>query len=75
MLEDTEAAVLLTQERLIEKLPDHNATIRCLDRDWGEIAGESQDNPVPVNHGGQSRLCHLHFGVDGDPQRGTDHAS
>ena len=48
MLEDTEAAVLLTQERLIEKLPDHNATIRCLDRDWGEIAGESQDNPVPL---------------------------
>ena len=48
MLEDTEAAVLLTQERLIEKLPDHNTTIRCLDRDWGEISGESQDNPVPL---------------------------
>ena len=33
MLEDSQAAVLLTQERLIEKLPPHGAQLVCLDKD------------------------------------------
>jgi nonribosomal peptide synthetase DhbF len=36
-LEDTAATVLLTQERLIERLPDHRARVICLDRDADRI--------------------------------------
>ena len=46
MLEDTQAAVLLTQERLIEKLPAHGAQLVCLDKDRKKIAAESDENPT-----------------------------
>ena len=48
MLEDSRGPVLITQSSLIERLPTHNATVLCLDRDWGEISSESQDNPLPL---------------------------
>lgn len=34
MLEDAQVQVLLTQKHLLEKLPDHQAKILCLDADW-----------------------------------------
>ena len=46
MLEDTEAAVLLTQERLVAGLPEHEARIVCLDSGWAAVAREKPDNPV-----------------------------
>jgi amino acid adenylation domain-containing protein len=48
MLEDSRAPVLITQSSLIERLPTRNATVFCLDRDWGEISTEEQDNPPPL---------------------------
>ncbi|HKC12581.1 MAG TPA: condensation domain-containing protein, partial [Vicinamibacteria bacterium] len=42
MLEDSRVPVLVTQERMLEVLPEHGARVVCLDRDWGEIAGESE---------------------------------
>jgi amino acid adenylation domain-containing protein len=39
MLEDSAAAVVLTQNRLLELIPEHNATSVCLD-DWEPIAGQ-----------------------------------
>ena len=48
MLADTRASVLLTQQRLIENLPMHSARLVCLDRDWGEMAHESEKN---LEHG------------------------
>ena len=53
MLEDTQAAVLLTQQRLVEDLPAHAAQVVCLDTDWDVIARESGENPqtpVTSNH-------------------------
>ncbi|HEX9136850.1 MAG TPA: non-ribosomal peptide synthetase, partial [Nitrospirota bacterium] len=44
MLEDTQTAVLITQQRLIEKVPNHSAQMVCLDRDWGAISEYSDDN-------------------------------
>jgi len=44
-LEDTRARVLLTQERLLAALPEHDGRVICLDRDWAEIARESEANP------------------------------
>ncbi len=46
MLSDSQVPVLLTQERLIEKLPGHRARVVCLDSDWGMISQESEENPV-----------------------------
>ena len=48
MLEDSRAPVLITQSSLIERLPTRNATVFCLDRDWGEISTEHQHNPLPL---------------------------
>src|SRR5207248_4262876 len=44
MLQDAQVAVLLTQRRLIERLPKQTAKMICLDTDWGEIARESDKN-------------------------------
>ncbi|MBD2300898.1 non-ribosomal peptide synthetase [Nostoc sp. FACHB-190] len=45
ILEDAQVPVLLTQARLIEKLPSHTAKIVCLDSDWQTIARENVANP------------------------------
>lgn len=46
MLEDTKAPVLLTQQHLLEKLPQHRAKVICLDRDQERLARHSADNPI-----------------------------
>lgn len=46
MLEDAQPPVLLTQERLVAGLPEHGATVVCLDSGWGAIARESEENPI-----------------------------
>ncbi|MEG4026654.1 amino acid adenylation domain-containing protein, partial [Microcoleus sp. S13C4] len=49
MLEDSSVPVLLTQEKLVEKLPQHSACVVCLDSNWGELAVDSKENPsIPV---------------------------
>jgi len=45
MLSDAEIGVVLTQERLLDKLPSHKAQVVCLDSNWQDIAQESQENP------------------------------
>jgi non-ribosomal peptide synthetase component F len=44
MLEDTGAPVLVTQREMIERLPDHTATIVELDSAWEAVAKESEAN-------------------------------
>ncbi|MEP0746908.1 non-ribosomal peptide synthetase [Coleofasciculus sp. FACHB-501] len=44
MLEDTQASVLLTQQQLIESLPNHNAKVVCLDTDWQLVAQQNSEN-------------------------------
>jgi amino acid adenylation domain-containing protein/thioester reductase-like protein len=46
MLSDAQVPILLTQEKLILELPNHNTQIICLDTDWGKFLQESEDNPV-----------------------------
>jgi amino acid adenylation domain-containing protein len=46
MLADTEVPVLLTQERIRETLPVHQAKVIYLDKDWEKIAQQAQANPV-----------------------------
>ena len=47
MLQDSRAAILLTQERLRPQLPMADARTVCLDAEWSTIASESA-NPVEV---------------------------
>ena len=46
VLEDAEVPVLLTQERLLAGMPEHDAKVVCLDSDWEAIAQESPENPT-----------------------------
>ena len=46
MLEDTQAEVLLIQERLMTCLPESCALVVCLDRDWKKIVDQSSENPI-----------------------------
>ncbi|MBD2606574.1 non-ribosomal peptide synthetase [Scytonema hofmannii FACHB-248] len=46
ILQDTQSPVLLTQQRLINKLPTDGIKVFCLDSDWKKIAQESSENPV-----------------------------
>lgn len=45
MLEDAQVPVLLTQQSLVARLPEHKAQV-YLDTDWQLIASERADNPV-----------------------------
>lgn len=45
MLEKTGATVLLTEQSLLETLPETRAHVVCLDADWSSINESSGDNP------------------------------
>ena len=44
MLADTQASVLLTQQRFVGKLPDPRARVVCIDTNWKTIGQENSDN-------------------------------
>ncbi len=44
MLEDAEPSVLLTQDRLVAGLPQHNAEVIAVDKDWPMVDQESKSN-------------------------------
>ena len=46
MLDNAQVKLLLTQQRLVEKLPTQGASVICLDADWHDIAQESQEDPI-----------------------------
>jgi amino acid adenylation domain-containing protein/non-ribosomal peptide synthase protein (TIGR01720 family) len=48
MLKDSQAALLLTQQRLATGLPPHAAQVVCVDADWPAIAQEDAANPARV---------------------------
>ncbi|HKY27538.1 MAG TPA: amino acid adenylation domain-containing protein [Pyrinomonadaceae bacterium] len=48
MLEDANARLLLTQERLLKLIPESAAAVVCLDSDWPQISQESDANPVTI---------------------------
>ncbi len=45
MIEDAQVPVILTQARMIEKMPQNQAKVVALDRDWAVIAETSDANP------------------------------
>ncbi|HYW71141.1 MAG TPA: amino acid adenylation domain-containing protein [Pyrinomonadaceae bacterium] len=47
MLENTRAKVLLSQQHLVQTVPDREIKMVLVDADWGVIGRMSQDNPHP----------------------------
>jgi amino acid adenylation domain-containing protein len=47
MMEDAQVKVVLTQQRLVERLPSSNSHIVRLDTDWTRITSEREENPGP----------------------------
>jgi len=68
MLEDAQPAVLVTQERLLEKFPHPPARIVCLDRDWGQIAKETQENTENKATGDNIAYVIYTSGTTGQPK-------
>jgi amino acid adenylation domain-containing protein len=46
MLEDAQVPILLTQQQLVEKLPENQARVICLDTDWEVLTPQSEENPL-----------------------------
>ncbi|HKR96294.1 MAG TPA: condensation domain-containing protein, partial [Candidatus Angelobacter sp.] len=44
MAEDSDIGVLLTQKRLVQRIPQLKAHVVCLDRDWDDIAQQSNQS-------------------------------
>ncbi|MEG4594111.1 amino acid adenylation domain-containing protein [Microcoleus sp. F8_C2] len=46
MLDDSRLPVLLTQQKLVASLPEHQARVVCLDSDWEEISAQRELSPI-----------------------------
>jgi amino acid adenylation domain-containing protein len=68
MLQDTAAPVLLTQGRLKERLPAHQARTVCLDEDWEAIGKIESTNPVNHTHPLNLAYCIYTSGSTGKPK-------
>lgn len=44
IIQDAQPSVLLTQERLLSKLPEHDAQVICLDTHWAGVSQEDTGN-------------------------------
>jgi amino acid adenylation domain-containing protein/non-ribosomal peptide synthase protein (TIGR01720 family) len=76
MLEDAQAKVLLTQERLCDRLPEWQAEIICVDTERELIAAESGDNPEPINAPGNLAYLIYTSGSTGRPKGvGLEHGN
>jgi amino acid adenylation domain-containing protein len=47
VVDDADIKVMLTERRMLESLPDHQAEVICLDSDWKKIEPEADTNPPP----------------------------
>ncbi|HLL45425.1 MAG TPA: amino acid adenylation domain-containing protein, partial [Longimicrobiaceae bacterium] len=71
MLADAAVPALLTQERLLDRLPEHAAAVVCLDRDWSVIEQRSPGAPR-VEVGPEDLFCVIYTsGSTGEP-KGTE---
>src|SRR5207253_8325638 len=57
MLENAAAPVLVTEQQMIDRLPEHDRRAVYLDSEWATIAEESQENPA--NLSAAENLCYV----------------
>lgn len=68
MLQDAQVVLLLTQEHLLQRLPEHTAGVVRLDSGWEEIARQSAEN-LPDSRTGESLAYVLYTsGSTGKPK-------
>ncbi len=68
MLKDTRAPLLVTQEHLVEKLPERHPQLVCLDTDWPTIKLQSEANPSCEIKPGQLAYVIYTSGSTGQPK-------
>ncbi|MFN6464049.1 MAG: amino acid adenylation domain-containing protein, partial [Nostoc sp. DedVER02] len=68
MLEDAQVSVLLTQQKLIDRLPEHTAQRVCLDADWQLISQSSQDNLITETQAANLAYVIYTSGSTGQPK-------
>src|SRR5215472_16703394 len=68
MLDDAEPPVLLTQQRLLDILPQHEVPGICLDRDWHTLASEPRENPPLIATGKDQAYMIYTSGSTGKPK-------
>lgn len=62
MLEDAKVSILLTERSLLEKLPENNLSVVCLDTDTKAIALKSKENPS--NQTDPNNLAYVMYETD-----------
>ena len=65
MLQDSGAPVLITQQAFVDVFTDYTAKIISLDTDWETVGQGEREQLSGGNFIRESRLCDLHFGIDG----------
>jgi natural product biosynthesis luciferase-like monooxygenase protein len=70
MLKDSQAPVLLTQERLVDKLPQYDGSLVRLGRDWPEIEEEGGHGANPASDVSPDDLAYIIYtsGSTGRPK-------
>jgi amino acid adenylation domain-containing protein len=70
MLKDAQAAVVVTQQALAERLPPLEAQLCCVDRDWQNIAKQSKLKATPLSSVTGANLAYMIYtsGSTGAPK-------
>jgi amino acid adenylation domain-containing protein len=68
MLQETQAFVLLTQEKMLSQLPPYQGHVICLDRDWRQLAGEKPTSPASEATGANLAYIIYTSGSTGQPK-------
>lgn len=68
MIRDANPPVLLTQEHLLDRVPEGAPAVICLDRDWKTVQAESPDNLPPVAFGKNLAYAIYTSGSTGKPK-------
>jgi amino acid adenylation domain-containing protein len=68
MLEDSQASVLLTQQRMAAPLPVHRAQGLCLDAEWPAMAQADEGNPPRLTTGDNLAYVIYTSGSTGQPK-------
>ncbi len=68
ILEDTQVQVLLTQQPLLDKLPELQGNVVCLDTDWQMISQSSQENLITATKASNLAYVIYTSGSTGQPK-------
>jgi amino acid adenylation domain-containing protein/thioester reductase-like protein len=68
MLKDSQISVIVTQEQLSTNLPQNNAKIVSIDKDWHNISQETTENPINQTKPDNLAYCIYTSGSTGQPK-------